>query len=311
MSHRSQSVSHSSRITSSSSSPSRAPPVYGAALPFRSVHEGARPAREPRPGHAGARARVAGPSPPPALPSAEVPGPLRGAAGAVCAAAAQLFGTMVQLYNLHPFGSQRVVPCKQEPAHFCCGQDVLFVASTAASCRVEVFAVREQGRCEALGSFATLGPVLRMAHSSAGQSWWCSAGEARTGRARVRGAALGLRRAGMEGRPGRGLRRARGEQRLAALQPAAPSGSPSGSFPAGGGARLLERAGRGPVPALAALQPAERGWEPHLSSSSVSPRLWSVLWTPLLVFCFVLFFNLFFVFRARTGCRSSPFHSFS
>ncbi|RMC01841.1 hypothetical protein DUI87_21002 [Hirundo rustica rustica] len=75
---------------------------------------------------------------------------------------------MVQLYNLHPFGSQRVVPCKQEPAHFCCGQDVLFVASTAASCRVEVFAVREQGRCDALGSFATLGPVLRMAHSSAG-----------------------------------------------------------------------------------------------------------------------------------------------
>ncbi|NXR23608.1 HPS3 protein, partial [Cinclus mexicanus] len=75
---------------------------------------------------------------------------------------------MVHLYNLHPFGSQRVVPCKQEPALFCCGQDVLFVASTAASCRVEVFAVREQGRCEALGSFATLGSVLRMAHSSAG-----------------------------------------------------------------------------------------------------------------------------------------------
>ncbi|XP_057886759.1 BLOC-2 complex member HPS3 isoform X3 [Melospiza georgiana] len=75
---------------------------------------------------------------------------------------------MVQLYNLHPFGSQRVVPCKQEPAHFCCGQDVLFVASTAASCRVDVFTLREQGRCEALGSFATLGPVLRMAHSSAG-----------------------------------------------------------------------------------------------------------------------------------------------
>ncbi|XP_058699641.1 BLOC-2 complex member HPS3 isoform X3 [Poecile atricapillus] len=75
---------------------------------------------------------------------------------------------MVQLYNLHPFGSQRVVPCKQEPSHFCCGQDVLFVASTAASCKVEVFAVHEQGRCEALGSFATLGPVLRMAHSSTG-----------------------------------------------------------------------------------------------------------------------------------------------
>ncbi|XP_009900719.2 BLOC-2 complex member HPS3 [Dryobates pubescens] len=75
---------------------------------------------------------------------------------------------MVQLYNLHPFGSQRVVPCKQEPAHFCCGRDVLFVASTAASCRVEVFAVRDQGLCEPLGSFATLGPVLRMAHSQAG-----------------------------------------------------------------------------------------------------------------------------------------------
>ncbi|NXP46699.1 HPS3 protein, partial [Heliornis fulica] len=75
---------------------------------------------------------------------------------------------MVQLYNLHPFGSQRVVPCKQEPAHFCCGRDVLFVAGTAASCRVEVFAMRDRGRCEPLGSFATLGPVLRMAHSQAG-----------------------------------------------------------------------------------------------------------------------------------------------
>lgn len=111
--------------------------------------------------------------------------PPRDAAAALSATAAKLFGTMVQLYNLHPFGSQRVVPCKQEPAQFCCGQDVLFVASTAASCRVEVFAVREQGRCEALGSFATLGPVLRMAHSSAGQSGdrWvreCSAGKAGT-----------------------------------------------------------------------------------------------------------------------------------
>ncbi|NWX16923.1 HPS3 protein, partial [Aegotheles bennettii] len=75
---------------------------------------------------------------------------------------------MVQLYNLHPFGSQGVVPCKQEPAQFCCGRDVLFVASAAASCRVEVFAVRDQGRCEPMGSFATLGPVLRMAHSRAG-----------------------------------------------------------------------------------------------------------------------------------------------
>ncbi|XP_065604334.1 BLOC-2 complex member HPS3 isoform X2 [Cyrtonyx montezumae] len=75
---------------------------------------------------------------------------------------------MVRLYNLHPFGSQRVVPCKQEPAQFCCGHDVLFVASAAASCGVEVFAVRREGRCEALGSFATLGSVLRMAHSRAG-----------------------------------------------------------------------------------------------------------------------------------------------
>ncbi|NXO05173.1 HPS3 protein, partial [Rhinopomastus cyanomelas] len=75
---------------------------------------------------------------------------------------------MVQLYNLHPFGSQRVVPCKQEPAQFCCGRDVLFVASAAASCRVEVFAMRDGGCCEPLGSFATLGPVLRMAHSQAG-----------------------------------------------------------------------------------------------------------------------------------------------
>ncbi|XP_015727609.1 Hermansky-Pudlak syndrome 3 protein [Coturnix japonica] len=75
---------------------------------------------------------------------------------------------MVQLYNLHPFGSQRVVPCRQEPAQFCCGHDVLFVASAAASCGVEVFAVRPEGRCEPLGSFATLGPVLRMAHSRAG-----------------------------------------------------------------------------------------------------------------------------------------------
>uniref|UniRef100_A0A8C9FDJ1 HPS3 biogenesis of lysosomal organelles complex 2 subunit 1 n=1 Tax=Pavo cristatus TaxID=9049 RepID=A0A8C9FDJ1_PAVCR len=94
---------------------------------------------------------------------------------------------MVQLYNLHPFGSQRVVPCKQEPAQFCCGNDVLFVASAAASCRVEVFAVRCEGRCEPLGSFATLGPVLRMAHSRAGQ---CrpllgTRGRSSTGRVRV------------------------------------------------------------------------------------------------------------------------------
>ncbi|NXN47164.1 HPS3 protein, partial [Rhinoptilus africanus] len=40
-----------------------------------------------------------------------------------------------------PFGSQRVVPCEREPARFCCGRDVLFVAGTAASCRVEAFAL--------------------------------------------------------------------------------------------------------------------------------------------------------------------------
>ncbi|XP_074768412.1 BLOC-2 complex member HPS3 isoform X3 [Athene noctua] len=77
---------------------------------------------------------------------------------------------MVQLYNLHPFGSQRVVPCRQEPARFCCGRDALFVAGAGGSCRVEAFALREPGGCEPLGSFATLGPVRRMAHSSAGPS---------------------------------------------------------------------------------------------------------------------------------------------
>lgn len=93
----------------------------------------------------------------------------------------------MQLYNLHPFGSQRVVPCKQEPAQFCCGHDVLFVASAAASCGVEVFAVRREGRCEPLGSFATLGPVLRMAHSRAGQCLpsLSARGRSSTGRARV------------------------------------------------------------------------------------------------------------------------------
>lgn len=180
-----------------------------------------------------------------ALPTAEVQGAAPRGGGAVSAAAAEVSGTMVHLYNLHPFGSQRVVPCKQEPAHFCCGQDVLFVASTAASCRVEVFAVREQGRCEALGSFATLGPVLRMAHSLAGQcrDRWvrqCSAGEAGTYQARVRGLALRLRRAGMAG-PGPvgggrrtkllGLRRGRrtwpSRPSLPQTSPQAPSQAPS------------------------------------------------------------------------------------
>ncbi|KAG8511407.1 Hermansky-Pudlak syndrome 3 protein [Galemys pyrenaicus] len=73
---------------------------------------------------------------------------------------------MVQLYNLHPFGSQQVVPCKQEPERFCGGgRDVLFVA---AGCKVEVFAVDEQGLCQSKCTFSTLGRVLRLAYSEAG-----------------------------------------------------------------------------------------------------------------------------------------------
>ncbi|KAG8136025.1 hypothetical protein E2320_009015 [Naja naja] len=67
---------------------------------------------------------------------------------------------MVQVYNLHPFGSQQVVPLKQEPALFCCGGDVLLVACGSGACKVEVFAEL----CEPLGSFSTLGRVLSMAY---------------------------------------------------------------------------------------------------------------------------------------------------
>lgn len=80
-------------------------------------------------------------------------------------------GTMVQLYNLHPFGSQQVVPSKQEPALFCCGRDALLVACAAAGCKIEVFAVGDQEFCEPLGCFNTLGRVLRMAYSEEGKSW--------------------------------------------------------------------------------------------------------------------------------------------
>lgn len=246
-----------------------------------------------------------------ALPTAEVQGAAPRGGGAVSAAAAEVSGTMVQLYNLHPFGSQRVVPCKQEPAHFCCGQDVLFVASTAASCRVEVFAVREQGRCEALGSFATLGPVLRMAHSSAGQcrDRWvrqCSAGEAGTYQARVRGPALRLRRAGMAGRRGRGRRAANKAARappreedlaLPAVSPSDfPSGSFSGSLRARGRARLLERAGQRPVLGSAGgSQRRQRsgvlgGCGPHLPSSSASTSVAVCAPVPAFVFSFFVFF---------------------
>nr|XP_016847557.1 PREDICTED: Hermansky-Pudlak syndrome 3 protein isoform X1 [Anolis carolinensis] len=76
---------------------------------------------------------------------------------------------MVQLYNLHPFGSQRVVPTRQEPALFCCcGREALLVASAPGACRVEAFDARQQERCEPLGSFNTLGRVLRMAYAEAG-----------------------------------------------------------------------------------------------------------------------------------------------
>ncbi|KAJ6669383.1 hypothetical protein lerEdw1_008192 [Lerista edwardsae] len=76
--------------------------------------------------------------------------------------------TMVQLYNLHPFGSQQVVPSRQEPAVFCCGRDALLVACASSACKVEVFALGRPELCEPLGSFNTLGRVLRMTYSEAG-----------------------------------------------------------------------------------------------------------------------------------------------
>ncbi|XP_061275090.1 BLOC-2 complex member HPS3 isoform X3 [Bos javanicus] len=73
---------------------------------------------------------------------------------------------MVQLYNLHPFGSQQVVPCKLEPERFCGGgRDTLFVA---AGCKVEAFTVVGQELCQPRCVFSTLGRVLRLAYSEAG-----------------------------------------------------------------------------------------------------------------------------------------------
>ncbi|XP_021493533.1 BLOC-2 complex member HPS3 isoform X1 [Meriones unguiculatus] len=73
---------------------------------------------------------------------------------------------MVRLYNLHPFGSQQVVPCQWEPEQFCCGGcDALFVAS---GCKVEAFAVQGAELCRHRCAFSTLGRVLRMAYSEAG-----------------------------------------------------------------------------------------------------------------------------------------------
>lgn len=74
---------------------------------------------------------------------------------------------MVRLYNLHPFGSQQVVPCQREPEQFCCGgSDALFVAS---GCKVEAFAVQGAELCRQRCTFSTLGRVLRMAYSEAGE----------------------------------------------------------------------------------------------------------------------------------------------
>nr|BAC29524.1 unnamed protein product [Mus musculus] len=73
---------------------------------------------------------------------------------------------MVRLYNLHPFGSQQVVPCQWEPEQVCCGgSDALFVA---AGCKVEAFAVQGEELCRQRCAFSTLGRVLRMAYSEAG-----------------------------------------------------------------------------------------------------------------------------------------------
>lgn len=75
---------------------------------------------------------------------------------------------MVQLYNLHPFGSQQVVPCKLEPERFCGGgRDALFVA---AGCKVEAFAVAGQELCQPRCVFSTLDRVLRLAYSEPGES---------------------------------------------------------------------------------------------------------------------------------------------
>lgn len=74
---------------------------------------------------------------------------------------------MVRLYNLHPFGSQQVVPCQWEPEQVCCGgSDALFVAS---GCKVEAFAVQGSEQCRQRCVFSTLGRVLRMAYSEAGE----------------------------------------------------------------------------------------------------------------------------------------------
>ncbi|XP_069831486.1 BLOC-2 complex member HPS3 [Dendropsophus ebraccatus] len=73
---------------------------------------------------------------------------------------------MVQLYNCHPFGSQRIVPTRQAPEVFCCGRDSVFV-TCAGGCKVEVFSVGQE-LCQPLCSFNTLGKVLQMCYSDVG-----------------------------------------------------------------------------------------------------------------------------------------------
>ncbi|XP_056420816.1 BLOC-2 complex member HPS3 isoform X2 [Hyla sarda] len=73
---------------------------------------------------------------------------------------------MVQLYNCHPFGSQRIVPTKQAPEVFCCGRDSVFV-TCAGGCKVEVFSVGQE-LCQPLCSFNTLGKVVHMSYSDIG-----------------------------------------------------------------------------------------------------------------------------------------------
>lgn len=73
---------------------------------------------------------------------------------------------MVQVYNCHPFGSQRIVQTKQAPEVFCCGRDSVFV-TCAGGCKVEVFTVCQE-LCQPLCSFNTLGKVLQMHYSEVG-----------------------------------------------------------------------------------------------------------------------------------------------
>ncbi|XP_030072177.1 BLOC-2 complex member HPS3 isoform X1 [Microcaecilia unicolor] len=73
---------------------------------------------------------------------------------------------MVQFYNLHPFGSQQIVPMKQEPELFCCGRDCVFVAC-AGACKIDVF-VASRDVFEPFCSINTVGKVRQMRYSDVG-----------------------------------------------------------------------------------------------------------------------------------------------